>query len=624
VWMNRDNRSALASALVVVLMLSAMLGQVASAVAQKLPNGRPFPGKIPLGQNNGWQKGLTPPPCVQTPAEAIRTIAGAHLRFAIPLQAAPGISARYKASTPDLANGIHQYPAVVVSARPDTGYLGNKHKQDLLFLDVYTTVDAAPGESLVIVPLDVSGSLKGCQAVTSLMLRLEVIEPYAMAPSELKWVQERLELGQLFTYEHRDFLKRPGSNRSPYQMVGFETLIARPELRDPALVRYVDGDYFTDAQGNLGRLGDLSRVRHGWAPLHYGITRFTEGGHLLAIDADEDGVADLIAGGRFVPGGRTGRFWLETNNLGRALFECLGAGRDFTPGLLAEMQDSISSTGQGPCFSLLDSGGVPVTLPGADLVGPPDCSVTPDLGAVSGPGGSTRVPTPREAAEAAIEAEQRETERDILDGFDDEPTESSSGNALDAAAETVEQVLTPVQVELDNTSFRIRLEPSLDSPMVIFEFRERIRPPLPPGPTQPPVGPDGTPDGSFSDPRCVRRATDAARGTLFTDPQFCGGSNMLECLRRQEDSILDITGGNCERVEGPAGGEILSCGDNSPLFPDCDAGAGTLDCASRCPADQPRCLNVLPGSSSTPYISMTPLGAMLETLCRADCPSEPF
>jgi hypothetical protein len=95
---------------------------------------------------------------------------------------------------------------------------------------------------------------------------------------------------------------------------------------------------------------------------------------------------------------------------------------------------------------------------------------------------------------------------------------------------------------------------------------------------------------------------------------------MLECLRRQEDSIYDITGGNCERVEGPAGGMVLDCGDNESLFPDCDAGDGPWACASRCPADQPGCLNAVPGSGSTPFLSLTPLGALLETLCRADCP----
>ena len=572
------------------------------------------------GTAKGADTILPLPPCVRTPALSIRTIAGNHLRFSIPIQAASGVTARYKPSTPKIQGTIHRYPAVIVRARAETGNLDRKHPEDAMYLDVYTTVDATPGESLLYVPLSIKGTLPGCALVTSLMLRLEVSQSLSMEWSELKWIHERLERGRLFAYEHRDFLKRAGSNgASSYAMVGFENVVARPELRDGSFVRYIDGRYFADAQGNVGRLGDLSRVRTGWAPLHYGITAFAQEGYLLAIDADEDGVADLLAGGRFGLGGRVARFWLETNALGRALFECLGAGREFTPGTLDDIRDSLALTGRGPCRSLTDRLGGAVTLPDAALLSPPDCSTSPGLGPVSGESDTPPpVPTPEEVAAAYLEAEEH-TEENVLEGF--EPEAPSSENPLDAAAEVVEQILTPVQVEFENASFHIRLEPSFDAPMVFFEVSERPRPPF--RPEQPPVGPEGEPDASFDDPRCGGMAADAARGTLFTNPQFCGGSNMLECLRRQEDSVYDITGGNCERVEGPAGGTILSCGDNASLFPDCDAADGPRACVSRCPAGQPRCLNSAP-SSSTPYLSLTPLGAVLAALCRADCPSEPM
>ncbi len=563
------------------------------------------------------------PPCVSTPAVAIRTTAGNHLRFSIPIQAAPGVAVRYKASTPKLLSQIHRYPAVIIRARAGKGLLNKKRPEDALYLDVYTTVDATPGESLLDVPLRITGTQKRCAAVRSLTLRLEVSHPDFMDGNELGWIHKRLEYGGLFAYEHREFLKRENSKGRRYTMVGLERLLARPELRDGSVLHYIDGRYFADAQGNIGRLGNLSRVRSGWAPLHYGITEFAQGGHMLAIDADEDGVADLLAGGRFTLGGRTGRFWLETNVMGRALFECLTAGREFTPEMLEDIRDSLAETGRGPCWSPLGSGsgggiGAGIGLPGVGLMSPPDCSTTPGLGPVSEPPADPEpppeVPTPEEAAEMALE-EEKKTEENVLDGF--EPETESSESVLDAAAEVVERILTPVRVEFDNASFRIRLEPSFQSPTVIFEFRERPRAPV--RPEQPPIGPDGGPEASFEDPRCRGIATDAARGTLFTNAQFCGGSDMIECLRRQEDSIYDITGGNCERVEGPAGGIVLDCGDNASLFPDCDASDGRA-CASRCPADQPRCLNPVAGSGSTPFLSLTPLGALLETLCRADCP----
>jgi hypothetical protein len=568
------------------------------------------------------------PPCVRTPALAIRTIAGNHLRFSIPIQAAPGVAATYKPSTPKLLSQMHRYPAVIIRARAGKGVLNEKSPEDALYLDVYTTVDATPGESLLDVPLKLSGTLKGCAVVRSLTLRLEVSRPDLMDGNELEWIHERLERGGLFTYEHRDFLKREGTKGPRYTLIGLENVVARPELRDESVLRYIDGRYFVDAQGNIGRIGNLSRVRSGWAPLHYGITAFAQGGHLLAIDVDEDGVADFLAGSRFTLDGRTGRFWLETNNLGRALFECLTAGREFTPEMLEDIRDSLAGTGRGPCWSLLGSGsgggiGGGIGLPGVDSMSPPDCTTTPGLGGVSTdptdpedpPEPPPTVPTPEEAARMALEAEQ-ETEENVLEGFE-APSSESSESPLDAAAKAVERVLAPVQVEFENVNFRMRIEPSFETPMVYFEVSVRPRAPF--RPEQPPIGPDGAPEPSFDDPRCGGLTTDAARGTLFTNAQFCGGSDMLECLRRQEDSVYDITGGNCARVEGPADGIVLDCGDNASLFPDCDTSDGWA-CASRCPADQPWCLNAAPGSGSTPFLSLTPLGALLETLCRADCP----
>jgi hypothetical protein len=537
------------------------------------------------------------------------------------------VAVKYVPSTPKLLSQIHRYPAVVIRARAGRGSLNGKTPEDALHLDVYTTVDATPGESLLDVPLKLTGTQKGCALARSITLRLEVTRPDSMNENEIDWLQERLGQGGLFTYEHREFLKREGSKGPRYTLVGLENIVARPELRDESGLRYIDGRYFEDAQGNIGRIGNLARVRSGWAPLHYGITAFAQGGHMLAIDADEDGVADFLAGGRFTLDGRAARFWLETNALGRALFECLTAGREFTPEMLEDVRDSLAGTGRGPCWSLMGSpggGGIGagVGLPGVGSMSPPDCSSTPGLGPVSGDPAETpdpppTVPTPEEAARMALEAEL-ETEENVLDGFE-APSPASEENPVDAAAEKVERVLTPVRVEFDNVSFRLRLEPSFESPMVFFEFSERPRAPFR-RPERPPIGPDGEPDTSFEDPRCGGIAIDGARGTLFTNAQFCGGSDTIECLRRQEDSIYDITGGNCEREEGPAGGIVLDCGDNEPLFPDCDAGDGPSACASRCPADQPGCLNAVPGSGSTPFLSLTPLGALLETLCRADCP----
>jgi hypothetical protein len=322
------------------------------------------------------------PPCLRTPAVAIRTIAGNHLRFSIPIQAAAGVAVKFQPSKPKLLSQVHRYPAVIVRARAGRGYLNGKSPEDALYLDVYTTVDATPGESLLDVPLRFSGTQKGCALVRSIALRLEVSRPDFMDGKELDWIHERLEQGGLFTYEHREFLKRESSKGARYVMVGLEHVVARPELRDESALRYIDGRYFADAQGNIGRIGNLSRVRSGWAPLHYGITSFAQGGHLLAIDADEDGVADLLAGGRFTLGGRAGRFWLETNTLGRALFECLTAGREFTPETLEDIRDSLDETGRGPCLGLTGpagGGGIGggVGLPGVGSMSPPDCSTTP-------------------------------------------------------------------------------------------------------------------------------------------------------------------------------------------------------------------------------------------------------
>ena len=127
------------------------------------------------------------------------------------------------------------------------------------------------------------------------------------------------------------------------------------------------------------------------------------------------------------------------------------------------------------------------------------------------------------------------------------------------------------------------------------------------------------------DPRCQQQEVDSARGTLFTNPDFCPSGDYGMCLAEEADPVRDITDGKCATVEGPAGGKVLRCNDadGEPL-------EVTIDEASNPSSTDPlewTDLNSPPiyaGQVHYRYIDTLDLGHILVGLCAAGgCPDHP-
>jgi hypothetical protein len=129
-----------------------------------------------------------------------------------------------------------------------------------------------------------------------------------------------------------------------------------------------------------------------------------------------------------------------------------------------------------------------------------------------------------------------------------------------------------------------------------------------------------------TDPRCQGRKVDAARGTLFTNRDFCGDDDPLTCLRRQEDSIYGLTEGQCWTETGPDDRPMLVCKERERQHPDDDLESGP-DEPSRCEATDVDCFTdpVAPRYSNrriaTRYFDLTPMADVIAALCASGgCP----
>jgi hypothetical protein len=122
----------------------------------------------------------------------------------------------------------------------------------------------------------------------------------------------------------------------------------------------------------------------------------------------------------------------------------------------------------------------------------------------------------------------------------------------------------------------------------------------------------------LQDPRCAGRKTQAAQGTLFTNKQFCGESDMITCLRRASDSVFAFTGGVCRTETGPEDSALLVCTKQEQPGAEASEGPGGADAG---PVDAPLSFR-LPGSEriEQDFIEMTPLGGIIINLCMADGP----
>jgi Sec-independent protein translocase protein TatA len=131
------------------------------------------------------------------------------------------------------------------------------------------------------------------------------------------------------------------------------------------------------------------------------------------------------------------------------------------------------------------------------------------------------------------------------------------------------------------------------------------------------------------DPRCQGRKVDAARGTLFTNPDFCGGDDPITCLRRQQDSLFGLTEGQCWTEVGPDDAPRITCGpaDRGRVRPppagtppDPDAGRECEGASIDCWTD-PVAPRTPSGRIAVRYVDLTPMGAILVGLCAGGgCP----
>jgi hypothetical protein len=132
---------------------------------------------------------------------------------------------------------------------------------------------------------------------------------------------------------------------------------------------------------------------------------------------------------------------------------------------------------------------------------------------------------------------------------------------------------------------------------------------------------------SASSARCKQRSTDAARGVLFDNPEFCPGNNFLQCLAEEQDPIRRITGGKCATIPSPAGATMLDCRrqDGSRIIPDLrpegqEGPPGEDGLRWTDPNSGP----VYQGQVHTRYLDVVPLSEFFVVVCSAGgCPAAP-
>jgi hypothetical protein len=141
------------------------------------------------------------------------------------------------------------------------------------------------------------------------------------------------------------------------------------------------------------------------------------------------------------------------------------------------------------------------------------------------------------------------------------------------------------------------------------------------GTSQPPIGGEE----AHEDPRCQGRRVDAERGTLFTNPDFCGDDDMFTCLRREQDSLFGLTEGQCWRETGPDDAPRIVCGrtDRGDQLSADPSAARDRECEDGqfgCWTD-PVAPITSSGKIAVRYVDVTPMAGILIGLCaRGGCP----
>jgi hypothetical protein len=473
------------------------------------------------------------------------------------------------------------------------------------------------------------GGLPGLQAAASQLKGL----PQA----ELAAVAELSGQAGLQTYSYVEFLRVEREDGSlDFRMIWAEDVAGQLRLPVPDALFELGSGLYEDGQGNGSFFGDMSR--RGEVLLPYALTLFADGSYAFALDVGRDDLVDLALGGMYNDMLHRAKFWMSATPFGKLVWECLTAGRALSPRLvdmLTALGREGADTGQGNPCALVGSAGQKdiqgpghgfrgIGFPGPDLLGEPECDSGPKGGIADGPpldatssseeesGTRLAAPPPSKPSEPTDLSPEAAARAWIAERIAEEETREFFEVSDSERSDTEQQVM-------ERFEGLVRQVKDFIFEAFVGGYTHRWIPP---------VGPNGSPEAAFEDPRCQGLEIDTARGTLFSNPHFCQGDDLLTCTKRQEDAIFALTGGQCEVVTGPDGREIMMCKQEEaiPVQPPEDspgssnAGPTDLPCRSD---QQPGCGR--PGSPeiAPDFISTTPLGGIIMSVCAADCPQIP-
>jgi hypothetical protein len=280
-------------------------------------------------------------------------------------------------------------------------------------------------------------------------------------------------------------------------------------------------------------------------------------------------------------------------------------------------------------------------LPGAGgLLSEPDCKENPLGPAVDSPNAEElkrRETALERLLEEAREARDRQTDADARAAYDayiraltlERNAIQAVQRELSELNELRSRVPPPTAREMRQAEFELRLQESIlrgAHNLAKDRLRALQRYQSGGGSTPSPSLVDTGEPAPVADPRCKGRQVDSARGTLFTNRDFCGDDDPLTCLRRQADSLYGLTEGQCWTETGPDDRPTLVCNERTrqhpdnplesgpPQPPDCDA--TDVDCFTDPVA--PRYSN---RSIATRYFDLTPMADVIAALCASGgCP----
>lgn len=381
-------------------------------------------------------------------------------------------------------------------------------------------------------------------------------------------------------------------------------------MRNPEFMKRLSNGAFDDKQGNLIYFGQLTNDQKQY--MNYSLTFTAAGQVIMAFDIDSDGLVDGMIG-RISPE----RFWgLEKNALPPALLQCLRLAQEKEIfGALAgcwgkDNKGGKTSAGKGfagvashPFDDFIDSLSNPrcsPQMPGDIVRDPPKAEVVVE-----------------QISLALTEVEARQaTERAERAGNEAAATELKTAvNEIRRTREALTRVETAsTQTERDNASRDYSSHRSAARAALGRAERRgggRITLPETSVPTysRRPIGPN--PD---ENPLCtIGSPNGQGGGFLWRNKKFCGEDDMITCMDRAGDALIDFTQGRCRKVIGPADNPTILCKKKEdPLAPpDADPQSG--------PADGPIRFPVIPGVKvDYAFVDATPLGAILVVLCQVD------